>query len=215
MENINILLQRRTIRNFKDKPIKIELLKQVISDAQRAPSYENSQPWKLYIATGKSLENIRLAHQDEIKSKQRSYNEVPSPQDWNSFSKLNVNKYYNEMKSILDTTGVENLFSTNAALFKAPVIIYITMPKESTHYSSFDVGAFSFGVLLSAMHHGLGAVPAFETIRFPNEIRNQFEIPEDESILIGIAIGYPSCNGSLDKLVMSRANVDQIIQYKN
>ena len=50
---------RRSTRGFLDKPVSIEVLKEVIALATRAPSSMNTQPWHFHIVTGEVLDNIR------------------------------------------------------------------------------------------------------------------------------------------------------------
>ena len=57
-------------------------------------------------------------------------------------------------------------------------------------YEAYDAGAFGYGICLSAHEHGLASIPAYEFVRFPQEIREVLDIPENESLLIGIGIGY-------------------------
>ncbi|WHX25129.1 nitroreductase [Virgibacillus halodenitrificans] len=214
MERSNILLQRHSVRDFTDKEINIDLLKQIIFEAQRAPSYENSQPWKAYIATGKTLESIRKVHAEKVANRQKSWTEVTPPLGWKEHPKNNVANYMKETENLIGENGIQDLVAQNAVLFNAPAIIYITMPKDSSHYSAYDIGAFGYGILLSAYHHGLGTVPAYEIIRYPEEIRDHFDISDEESILMGIAIGYPTEGKPLSTLVMSRENLDNILQIK-
>lgn len=215
MSNTNLLHQRRSIRDFTEQPIDPSLLKQIIADAQRAPSYENSQPWKAYIATGDTLKSIRRIHAEKVVAHTRSYTEIEPPREWTAYPKNNVANYMKETEMLIGDAGIQDLIAQNAVLFNAPAIIYITVPKNATLYSAYDVGAFGYGILLSACHYGLGAVPAYEIVRYPDEIRAHFDIAEDESIMMGIAVGYPTPNKPLSTLVMSRTDLDDVLQLKD
>ncbi|WP_332375234.1 nitroreductase family protein [Lactococcus cremoris] len=59
MEFSTTLNNRISIRDFKDKQISKEILKTIVSDAQQAPSWANSQPWRVYIATGDTMKEIQ------------------------------------------------------------------------------------------------------------------------------------------------------------
>jgi nitroreductase len=45
-----------------DKQIDQETLIEIVKDAQMTPSWANSQPWCVYIATGETLKQIQKAH---------------------------------------------------------------------------------------------------------------------------------------------------------
>ena len=49
---------RRSTRGFLDKPVSIEVLKEVIALATRAPSSMNTQPWHFHIVTGEVLDIV-------------------------------------------------------------------------------------------------------------------------------------------------------------
>ena len=64
--NFKALMQERhSCRNFQNKEIPENLIKEIITVAQRAPSWENSQPWNVYIATGEVLEQIRKEYREK------------------------------------------------------------------------------------------------------------------------------------------------------
>jgi len=56
---IKILKERRSVRNFEDKPITKEILEQIVDCARLAPSARNIQPWEFIVITEKEvLENL-------------------------------------------------------------------------------------------------------------------------------------------------------------
>ncbi|MQC05648.1 nitroreductase family protein, partial [Limosilactobacillus reuteri] len=57
MEAIKAIHTRHSVRAFKDDPIEPQLLTMIVTDAQQTPSWGNSQPWQVYIATGHALTN--------------------------------------------------------------------------------------------------------------------------------------------------------------
>ena len=59
MEYHEVINGRRSTRGFIDKPVSVEVLKEVIELAVRAPSSMNTQPWHFHIVTGEVLDNIR------------------------------------------------------------------------------------------------------------------------------------------------------------
>ena len=53
------LASRRTTRDFiTDKPVPQEILDQVLTDALTAPSWSNTRPFKIAIATGDTKDRI-------------------------------------------------------------------------------------------------------------------------------------------------------------
>ena len=52
------LASRRSTRDFLDKPIPEEILNQILTDALTAPSWSNTRPFKIAIASGESKDRI-------------------------------------------------------------------------------------------------------------------------------------------------------------
>ena len=60
------MIERRSIRGFKDEPVSKALLEDVIALANRAPSSMNTQPWHLHVLTGKPLEAVRHGNTERM-----------------------------------------------------------------------------------------------------------------------------------------------------
>ena len=50
--------KRRSIRKFKDIPVDLDLVSQLIEAAVAAPSAKNRQPWKFIVYTGAAIQNL-------------------------------------------------------------------------------------------------------------------------------------------------------------
>ncbi|MCP4354478.1 MAG: nitroreductase [Proteobacteria bacterium] len=70
---LEVLKSRRTVRNYKSKPLKEELLKKVIEAVQCSQSWNNSQCWEIVV-----IENpeIRKKIQETVPSKNPSYRAI-------------------------------------------------------------------------------------------------------------------------------------------
>lgn len=189
----SILNTRHSARSFLDKPVSDELIRQIITQAQQAPSWCNSQPAKAYVLTGDAAKAMAKTHLANNTNRTRSWAEImpPQPDTWNANNNENIAEYL----TAADTNEGQNdrfgFIARNKYIFNAPIIVYITIPKKSTMYQAYDAGAFGYGISLAAHEHGLASIPAYEFVRFPQEIRDAINIPEDESLLMGIGIGYP------------------------
>ena len=54
--------QRKSIRAFRPDPVPKEVLKTILGQALRAPSWANTQPWEFVIVTGEQLREIQKAY---------------------------------------------------------------------------------------------------------------------------------------------------------
>jgi nitroreductase len=54
-EIIDFLIRRRSIRKFQNKPVDMNLIKELISVANHSPNSNNREPWKFIIITDESI----------------------------------------------------------------------------------------------------------------------------------------------------------------
>ena len=59
MEYKDVVMGRRSIRGYQDKPVPKDVIKDVLEMAMRAPPSLNTQPWNFYVVTGEPLDRIR------------------------------------------------------------------------------------------------------------------------------------------------------------
>ncbi|MBI2852740.1 MAG: nitroreductase family protein [Chloroflexi bacterium] len=59
MDIVEAVNARKSIRAFKPDPVPREVLEKIMGSAIRAPSWANTQPWDIVIASGEQLKAIR------------------------------------------------------------------------------------------------------------------------------------------------------------
>jgi len=216
----SILRTRHSARSFLDKSVDEALLREIIADAQLAPSWCNSQPWKAYVLTGDAAKKMVETHTANNVNGAKAWAEVVPPQiapeGWTPENWNNIQKFW-EAADVMDGRGDRLGFIKECTCnFHAPAIVYITIPKISTFFQAYDAGAFGYGVCLAAHVRGLASIPAYEFVRYPQEIRAVLDIPEDELIFMGVGIGY-AADTELNRLYENngRVPVDDILTIKS
>ena len=54
----NLITERSSKRNFLPDPVSIDIVRDIIQDASRAPSGTNTQPWKVTCVTGETKKKL-------------------------------------------------------------------------------------------------------------------------------------------------------------
>ena len=77
--------------------------------------------------------------------------------------------------------------------FDAPVSIVLSYDKylEPAAISQFDLGALTHSIVLAGWERGLGSVINGQGIMQSSVVREHAGIPDDQNIMICIAMGYP------------------------
>ena len=120
-----------------------------------------------------------------------------------------------KVSELLNDKEIKPFLEANKILFNAPTVVYITIPKKRTQYCLFDSGAIEMSIMLSAKAHGIDSVPAYEAIIYPDILRKHMKIPDDEDIVIGIALGYEDKDSILNKFKSTKLSLDEAAHFYN
>lgn len=173
------LKQRRTIREFSDTPIPLEVIENCLMAAGSAPSGANRQPWHFSVVTDPTIKReIRVAAEEE----ETSFYEQRAPQDWlDALADLGTDEH----KPFLET---------------APYLIAIFSESKSptedgfakNYYVSESVG-IATGMLITALHHaGLSTLTHTPSpMGFLNRILDR---PKHEKPFLLLVVGKPASN---------------------
>lgn len=187
---------RRSVRDFSDKPIPLEVLENIIMSASTAPSGAHKQPWTFCLISNKTLKSEirKLAEKEEYKSYKGRMTEewlkdlAPLGTDWE--------------KEFID------IVPWIIVVMKKPYDL-INGEKKNNYYVSESVG-IACGMLLSAIHNA-GLVSLTHTPSPMNFLIKALNRPENERPYLLIPVGYPSKTAKVPDI--KRKNKDQVIHY--
>ena len=225
MEVIQAIKERKSIRAFKSDPVPQDLLKKIIEQAQRAPSWANTQPWEFAVVTGKKLKAIQDAYVKKgMGPMQNSQSEVARPGDFpepyvSRIKKMQVKENRGRTKE-MTKEEMEARFSSNFRHYGAPVCIYLLVgknfyaqPKGINSWSLYDCGSAVQNIMLLATNYGLGTIAQAMAVVYPDVIRKELGIPEDKLIALGIAIGYPDWKDPVNEDYRDREPLDEVTRF--
>ena len=72
----HLMAERHSARLFQKKEIPQETLKSIISTALDSPSWCNSQPWNIYVASGNTLSEIRKIWISKNEKGEKGYSDL-------------------------------------------------------------------------------------------------------------------------------------------
>ncbi|WP_315582986.1 nitroreductase [Actinomyces viscosus] len=214
MEFSQVVAERHSVRDFTDRPVSSEDLVDIVRTAQRAPSWVNSQPWRVYAATGSTLETIKNRHAADVAAGRKGSAELPvkARSLWSQRTQANMAALGEQIGAELGE-GAQEFQASQGRLFNAQAVLYVTIPVDSTLWSFHDLGAFTAMLALAAADKGLGSINAYQLVMYPDEVRQTMGIGADETLAVGIALGY-AADSALAGFSPSRVEVDQILTFK-
>jgi nitroreductase len=217
MDLVEAINKRKSIRAFKPDPVSPDLLRKIIEQALRAPSWANTQPWEFVIVTGKQLKEIQKGflergEQEPTPEVARPY-EFPEP--YLSRVKALAPKGKTPTKEDMDARRVRNFEH-----YGAPAVIYLLVgrpffyqEKGINAWSLYDSGAVVQNIMLLATSHGLGTVAQAQAVVYPDIIRKVIDIPESKVIALGIAIGYPDWDDPVTQIYREREPLEKVATW--
>lgn len=225
---------RRSTRDFLPTPIPRDVLDQVLTDALTSPSWSNTRPFKVAVATGEIRDAIRseflnrwgvlskIMRKGWLNKLRIVYSRYGLPTSNRSIAK----PYPAELKPRAERVGRDlyELFGVqrgdrdardkqwakNYSFFGAPVELFIFVHKSLHIYAASDAGLMMQNLILSAHAHGLGTCAQGAVGIWEDVVRKEFEISKDYRLLCGIAIGYPT-DSRINKFGANRIGLDELL----
>lgn len=217
MDVIEAIRERKSVRAFKPDPVSLDMLRQIVEQALRAPSWANTQPWEFAIVTGKPLKEIQngfleRGEQEPASEVHRPY-EFPEP--YLSRIRTLAPKNWTPTKEDMDARRIQNYRN-----YGAPAVIYLLVARPIFYqqgginvWSLYDCGSVVQNIMLLATNYGLGTVAQAQSVIYPDIIRKVLGIPESKLIALGIAIGYPDWDNPVNQSRSQREPLDNVARW--
>jgi len=218
MEVIDALRQRYTARAFTKEPIDRNTLEKILEAALRTPSWANTQPWELHIAAGAVLDRLREAYVKNLKDCVPRNPDLAGPKQWPPalqarMELLRAERTATLERVCLDKSALKDLAEMNYHFFYAPAVVYVCMDRSLTPWSVFDLGLVSQSIMLAAKHYGVDSAVAVTLVAHPDLIRQELKIPENLSIVIGIALGHADPGHPQNQFRSPRRTVKEAVSF--
>ncbi|ATQ45038.1 nitroreductase [Caulobacter mirabilis] len=211
-----VVVGRRSIRGYKPDPVPRALIREVIDIAMRAPSSLNTQPWNFYVLTGEPLDRIRAGNT------QRNLAGVPHSREFRihgEYAGAHRERQVEIAKQLFAAMGIAredkekrtDWVMRGFRQFDAPVSIVVTYDR-SIHggdIAPFDCGAVTNALVNAAWSRGLGCVINSQGIMQSPVVREHAGIPDDQVIMICVAMGWPDDEFPANAVVSRRKSVDE------
>jgi len=188
------MAQRRTVRQFSDRPVPLAVIENCLRAASTAPSGANMQPWKFIVVSDPDLKKQIKEKAEEEEHEFYSGRATP------------------EWLAALEPLGTDEL---KPYLETAPYLIAIFVERfgmlpdgrKVKHYYAVESVGIATGMLITAIHHaGLASLTHTPSpMGFLNEILGR---PENEKPFLILVVGYPAAAAVVPKI--RKKSLDEI-----
>jgi nitroreductase len=186
--------ERRSVRAFLPKDVPRETLERIFERAQRAPSWCNIQPWRVWIASGET--RMQLVKEMATAATETSPSpDVPFPAEYpepyGTHRRACGKALYEAMGVARDDGPARQAaWLRNFVAFDAPHVAIVGIDRRFDLYAALDVGCWLQTVLLLARAEGVAACAQASLSLYPGVSRRVLGVTEDVKILFGIGLGY-------------------------
>lgn len=220
------ITSRHSVRAFLDTPVSTDMLKDILTVASRAPSGTNTQPWKVYVLTGKKRDElVQRVCQAQMELYQNPalaahYKETFAyyPEQWFSpyIDRRRENGWglyglLNIQKGEKEKMARQNL--RNFELFDAPVGLFFTLHKDLGVGSKMDISMMIQNVMLAAKARGLDTCPQAAWNHFHSIVLDVLGAGEDEELVCGMSLGYADPDHIVNTFITPRVPVEEFAVF--
>jgi nitroreductase len=218
-----LLMTRHSCRAFLPDPVPQPLIRHILTLAQRTPSWCNSQPWELTIASGAAIQRLRtalLAHAESIAGGGPEAGEPDFP-----FPTAYENQYLARRREsgfqLYDAVGVargdkaayRRQSLRNFDFFNAPHVAIITTPKALGVYGAIDCGGYVSAFALAACANGVASIPQAAVAAFPDVLREQLGLAPERNVVCAISFGFEDDSHVANSYRTRRALLEDTVRF--
>lgn len=211
-----LVSSRRSVRDYLPDPIPQPVLDAVLADANASPSWSNTQPYRIAIASGALRDRLQAEltqRFDAGMAAQRGgwwgklklllgHKGLPDgdfvtnfeyPSDLQPRRRATGHGLYALLGiGRKDTAAREAQMRRNFEFFGAPTAIFVFVHSGLHEFSVLDAGIWLQTLMLSAHAHGLATCAQGALATWAGPLREAFEIPAGYKLICGVSMGYAS-----------------------
>lgn len=210
--------RRQSVRAFKSDPVPVELLREILTIAQRSPSGGNLQPWRIHALGGAELRRFKalIAAQLDagVTGEEAEYAVYPENL-WEPFRRrrreTGAQRYAALGVGDKDRAGQLDLLRRNFDFFGAPVGLFFCVDRRFGAPQWADLGMFMQTLMLLAVERGLDSCPQEVWASWPRAIAGFLQLPPQEMVFAGMALGYRDTEHPLNAIRTARTPFDEAI----
>ncbi len=208
---------RRSIRAFLPDEIPKETLTRIFTRAQRAPSWCNIQPWRVWLASGAVLSAMKRDLVAAAGSRMPSP-DVPFPgeypEPYATHRRACGKALYEAMGVARDDGPARHAaWMRNFVAFDAPHVAIVGIDRRWAIWAALDVGCWLETVMLLAEEEGYATCAQASLSLHPDVLRPLLGIDDGVQILFGLGLGKPDPDAAANGCVTTREPLERNVTF--
>ena len=212
-----VLASRRSVRGYLAEEVPPETLAAIFEAAQRAPSWCNIQPWRVWVTRGAQTRAVvdAMAQAAEAGPPAPDFAWPPEyPEPYGRHRRECGGALYSAMGVARDDKAARyDAWMRNFRAFDAPHIAMVAIDRRFNHYAMLDLGCWLQSVLLGALALGVATCAEASLASFPAAVRGVLGIPDELGLVVGIALGYEDPAVKANACQTTRAPLEANVRF--
>lgn len=214
-----VVRDRHSVRAFLPTTVPESLVRNVLEDAQRAPSNCNTQPWHIHIVSGATRDKLSqaLLSADEagLMTPDFSFDSSDYFGAYGDRLKAQGAAYYQAIGVAReDREGRRTATLRNLEFFGAPHAAFLFMPQISDCVrAASDIGMYGQTFLLSLTANGLGGIPQTMLGFYADTVRQTLGVDPSLKMLFGISFGYPDLAHQASRYRIEKLPIEESVTF--
>ena len=212
-----LLAERWTCRQFLPEPVPRDTIEQMLTLAQRTPSWCNTQPWHVIVTEGAATDRVRAGLLEHLRTSP-GQPDFPFPAQYTGAYQERRRECGKQLYTSLgiergDHEGAARQMLRNFEFFGAPHVAIITTEADLGVYGAIDCGLYLNSFLLAAQSLGLAAAPQAALAGYSGFLRDHFGLPDTRRVVAGVSFGYPDTAHPANGFRTTRATPDTAVTW--
>lgn len=218
MDFDSVISARHSVRGFTDTPVEPELVSEIVTLAQRTPSWCNSQAWQLDITGPAETARLSAALLEHAGSGAASEPDIAWPEKYEG---IYADRRRASGYALYESLGIERSDQTrrfeqaleNLKFFGAPHVAIVSSPKALGAYGFIDSGGFVSTFQFAAQSRGVASIAQAAPTLYSAVLHEFFSIPEDRAIVCALAFGYADTTHPANQFRTARAPTADVVRW--
>jgi nitroreductase len=215
MDVFEAMKNRHSCRAFIDRPVERETIEDLLRLAGLAPSAINLQPWECTVVLGDELRRLGRGLHKTLKERQATCGpeeRKPLPEVFGR----RMSEAGRIMGPLLAEMGTDIPTFVNQGtldFYGAPAGLIFYIDAAHPDRRLVDAGIILGFLFLAAQALGLATCPIGLITQYADQIFDFLNIPADKVMALGVAVGYPDESAPINRVVTSRAPLDEWVKW--
>jgi nitroreductase len=207
---------RKSYRIFKKDPVSKKLIRKIITAGGMAPSSANMQPWEFVVVAGQKRDELSQVMLKSFIGQKKNYDILGKDSFFPQKLLDRRKKFFADIFKKLsrhNESPMKYVMQGSLRFYDAPIIMFTFIDKRIAKRFLFDVGACVQNLVLAAQSEGLGTHLLGLVLKYQDDVKKMLHISENKEMVVGICLGYPDMENSVNDFTPGRAEIDQFVKW--